>query len=59
PQVPLRGAIPFLVARAHTSQPGCCLSCGDPLGTGQRYRCGPCVQAAWAVLHEVREGVEP
>lgn len=57
PQVPLRGAIPVLVARPHHSKPGGCNSCGDRLGAGQRYRWGPCTQAAWVVLHAVREGV--
>jgi hypothetical protein len=58
PQVPLRGAIPILVARAHELVPGGCISCGDQLGAGQRYRCGLCAQAAWVVLHQMREGVE-
>lgn len=57
PLVPRRGAIPLLVAREHPPAPGCCLSCGDRLGLGRQHRCGPCAQAAWVVLHEVREGV--
>jgi hypothetical protein len=59
PQVPQGGAIPFLVAVPAVPDvapaPGCCLSCGDPLTTGQRYRCGPCGEAARRVLHQVRE----
>lgn len=58
PQVPARGAIPVLVAQAQDSVPGSCISCGDRLSAGQRHRCGPCGQAAWVVLHEVREGVK-
>lgn len=55
PQVPRRGPIPFLVARPEVvPQPDCCLSCGDPLPEGRRYRCGPCQRAAEVVLNEVR-----
>lgn len=54
PQVPPRGPIPFLVARDVAPQPDCCLSCGDPLPEGRRYRCGPCQRAAEVVLNEVR-----
>ena len=58
PQVPPRGPIPFLVARPGVvPQPDCCLSCGDPLPDGRRYRCGPCQQAVEIVLNEVREEV--
>jgi hypothetical protein len=58
PQVPRRGPIPLLVARREVvPQPDCCLSCGDPLPEGRRYRCGPCQEAAWRVLTEIREGL--
>ena len=56
PQVPPRGPIPVLVAREVVPAPGCCPSCGDPLGEGRSLRCGACARAAWLVLHEVREG---
>lgn len=46
-QIPNKGAIPFLVAReAVKPQAGCCLSCGEPVGTGNAYRCAPCGRAA-------------
>ena len=55
PQLPAKGAIPTLVARPDLSPaPGCCTSCGDPLKPGERYRCAPCVGAAWLVLREVK-----
>lgn len=57
PQVPGTGPIPFLIAREEAPAPGRCLSCGDPLGRDRGHRCGPCIRAAWLVLHEVREGV--
>ncbi len=58
PQVPRRGPIPFLVARPEVvPQPDCCLSCGDPLPEGRRYRCGPCQRAVEIVLDETREGL--
>ncbi len=51
------GPIPFLVARRPlTDAPGRCLSCGDVLIEGRRYRCGPCVCAVERVLNEMREG---
>jgi hypothetical protein len=57
-QIPLRGAIPFLLARSDLSAaPGRCGSCGDALAAGQRYRCAPCQEAAWLALNEAREGV--
>jgi len=57
PQVPVRGPIPFLIARPDTPQQGRCLSCGDPLTTAQRHRCAACLHAAHRVLYEVREDV--
>ena len=57
PQVPDRGPIPFLMARRPTVSPEGCASCGDPLPRGWALRCVACTQAAWLVLHEVREGV--
>ena len=57
PQVPTAGAIPFLIARAEEPDLGCCRSCGDALPRGGTIRCRSCAQAAWRVLHDVREGV--
>ncbi len=58
PQIPATGPIPFLVARfGQGTGASSCLSCGDPLTPGNRYRCGPCVKAAWLVLNAVREAV--
>jgi hypothetical protein len=46
-QIPDKGPIPFLVAReAVEPQAGCCLSCSDPLGKGDAYRCAACGRAA-------------
>ena len=46
PQIPDRGPIPFLVAReAVEARAGECASCGDPLGAGDAYVCGPCSRA--------------
>ena len=46
-QIPDKGTIPFLVARQGVeSKAGCCLSCGEPLGTGNAYRCAACGRAA-------------
>jgi hypothetical protein len=54
-QVSQTGSIPLLLARPGISFPiGSCCSCGDPLGPDDRYRCGPCVAAAVAVLDAVR-----
>jgi hypothetical protein len=54
-QVPRLGAITLLLARPGVRfPPGTCSSCGDPLGPGDRYRCGPCVEAAVAVLEAAR-----
>jgi hypothetical protein len=60
-QVPKHGPIPFLIARGEAlalDGPGRCLSCGDVLEAGQRYRCELCVRAAWLALYEVREGID-
>ena len=52
------GPIPFLVARRDLDDtPEQCLSCGDPLGEGRRFRCGPCVRAVERVLNDIREGL--
>ena len=54
-RVPATGPIPTLCARpATTVAPGCCLSCGERLPAGGRYRCDPCVKAAWRALREAR-----
>jgi hypothetical protein len=54
-QLPRAGGIPLLLARPGVRFPlGSCCSCGDPLGPGERYRCGPCVEAAVAVLEPAR-----
>jgi hypothetical protein len=55
PRVPAQGAIPFLVVRDGDPAPGCCLSCGEPLQPGARYRCLACVKAVEAVLNALRE----
>jgi hypothetical protein len=53
PQVPVKGAIPLLLARPGVRfRRGTCCSCGDPLGRDDRYRCRPCAEAAVAVLRE-------
>jgi hypothetical protein len=58
PQVRPSGPIPFLVARrAVRDAPGACLSCGEPLPAGRRFRCGPCAAAAHRVLRAAREGL--
>ena len=59
PQVPHRGAIPVLVARAVGAPPGSCISCGELLQDGMTVRCSPCTRAAWIVLHEIREDIAP
>ncbi len=57
-QVPPAGPIPFLLARRDAQDaPGLCLSCGDPLGDGRRWRCRSCEEAAELALNQVREGV--
>jgi len=54
-QVPPSGPISTLSARpAAPVAAGCCLSCGDPLPTGDRFRCTHCVRAAWRVLRAAR-----
>lgn len=57
PQVPVRGPIPFLIARPATPDRGGCLSCGDELTSLRRIRCGACVTAAHRVLYEIRESM--
>jgi len=60
PQVPVRGPIPFLIARQASKslgEPPWCLSCGDALGEGRTVRCVPCVLAIEHVLNEAREGM--
>jgi hypothetical protein len=48
---PGQGPIPLLLAWPGAVRgPGCCCSCGDPLGPTDRYRCRPCVEAAVRVL---------
>src|SRR5690349_25111211 len=42
--------VPVLVARRTPDLPDHCLSCGDPLSDGVRFRCDACIIAAWAVL---------
>ena len=52
-QVPRTGAIPLLLARPGVRFPlGTCCSCGEQLAPDDRYRCGPCADAAVAVLAE-------
>ncbi len=52
-----RGLIPFLVARRNLPDAlGRCLSCGEDLVEGRRFRCGACVRAVERVLNEAREG---
>lgn len=56
-QMPWTGAIPSLSVHPMTRiWAGGCSSCGDALGPGERYRCTPCIRAAWQVLREVRAG---
>jgi hypothetical protein len=56
-QVPPTGTIPVLLARpeAKHAPAETCVSCGDPLATGRRIRCAPCVSAVEWVLNDVRE----
>jgi hypothetical protein len=59
-QTTASGPIPFLLARPDElarDAPGCCLSCGEALLEGQRYRCRLCAQATSLVLREAREGL--
>ncbi len=45
------GPLPLLLTRPDAVRgSGCCCSCGDPLGPGDRYRCPACVAAAIRVL---------
>jgi hypothetical protein len=55
PLVPLSGPIPFLLVWQETTQPGQCLSCGEPLRQDDRYRCRRCVVAVRRVLTEVEQ----
>ena len=55
PLMPVSGPIPFLVVRSQETQPGHCLSCGEPLRSGDRYRCQPCVAAVRRVIAEVEQ----
>lgn len=53
-QVTATGAIPLLLARPGAPwEPDRCCSCGDPIGSDDRYRCPLCVEAAVAVLAEL------
>jgi hypothetical protein len=45
-----RSGIPLLHLPGVESCLGACLSCGEPLDPGRRYRCRPCVAAVEAVL---------
>jgi len=49
-QIPAIGTIPFLVARPNHAGPADCLSCGDPMEAGQRYKCRACAEAARRVV---------
>ena len=55
-QVPPTGPIPVLAARpvGPLTDDGRCQSCGDLLPPEGRYRCEPCIKAAWRALREVR-----
>lgn len=54
PQVHAEGSIPLFLARPDARRPpGTCCSCGESLAPDERYRCGPCVAAAVAVLEAV------
>jgi hypothetical protein len=57
PQVPVRGPIPVLVACDTIPATGRCISYGDRLPNRLQFRCSLCSQAAWIVLHEVREDI--
>jgi hypothetical protein len=53
-QVPKTGGIPLLLARPGMRiARGTCLSCSDVLALDDRYRCGPCVAAAVALLDRI------
>ncbi len=54
PQLTAQSAIHLLLARPGIPfEPRSCCSCGDALAASDRYRCGPCVAAAVAVLGTV------
>jgi len=50
PLIPTMGTIPVLVARPCQAGPADCLSCGDPMEAGQRYKCRACAEAARRVV---------
>ena len=52
PKVPATGPIPILIVREGDFARDCCLSCGEPLATGQSWRCGLCLRAINQVLAE-------
>ena len=57
PQIPDSGPIPFLVARECVEpEAGCCLSCGEPFGEGDAFRCAACARAVNLALEMVLEG---
>jgi hypothetical protein len=59
PQIPDNGPVPFLIAReAVEPLAGCCLSCGEPLGSDDRYRCMPCGRAANIALERAMSSSE-
>jgi hypothetical protein len=59
PQIPDNGPLPFLIAReALEPQAGCCLSCGESLGLGDRYRCMPCGRATNLALERAMSSGE-
>lgn len=45
-QVPVTGTLPILETRPCKAGPTDCLSCGDPMEAGQRYRCRACAEVA-------------
>jgi hypothetical protein len=56
PQIPDSGPLPFLVARECVEpEAGCCLSCGEPFGEGDAFRCAACARAVNLALGMVFE----
>jgi hypothetical protein len=49
-QIPADGPIPLLMVADRPHPLGRCGSCGDVLTPVERYRCGPCVRAAWTAV---------